>query len=1027
MNNRLHVYPISNVVRYGLLIIFLLVFYAGYALNISHTLDAKLNIMLNKAAYSDKKLVYQDFYDYLEEYSRVKNYDAAAHLATDGNLSTCWESFEGGESLTVDLQTVSTVDSMFIHWGKHPAMFVDIYAIDECGKEQLLIDNYCVKETVTKLKLDVKTRYIRILPVNTHISDGTCSISEVEATGFCPFVPSAPVIAFPEVQGHMYLTGGNWRIQRAANVQEDGYRISAVNYNTKGWLPATVPGTVLTSYIDAGAVPDNYFSDNQKQLSEKFFQSEFWYRNEFYVSSQYGSFPRLVFTGINYRVKVFVNGHYLGSSNNVFKRSEFDLDEVLVRNGMNALAVLVQPVDNPGLRSIQTLRSCGKNSGIHSADSPAFISSLGWDWIPSVPDRNIGLWNHVYIASGGPVTIEDPYVLSDLNLPDTTHVKLGVKLTLNNRSEALQPVVLKCSFRGEQFRMNIGEIGPKKRMDVLLKSSDFKELAFDNPRLWWPNGYGNQYLYDMTLSCEIGGRESDIKNVKFGIREIAIEVEDGVQKTYVNGHRIFIRGGNIGGLDINRRLDAKRIDAMIRLHKEMNFTAVRNWVGQTAHKEFYDACDRYGILIFDDFWLSSEKLNSVPLNFHKFMSNVRDKILQVRNHPSVMLYCGRNESEPPSYLNDSIAACIRELDSCRFYAPSSTGTGLSGYGPYRAQMPQWYFENRGMVQPQLHTEIGAICIPVYESICKMMPKDKIWPINDIWGIHDFTYSGAQNASSYMKQMEKCFGMPDSLRAFVDIAQLINYNTYRAMIECYVANQESNGLMLWMSQSAWPSLVWQTFDYYLEPSAAYFACKKASKPVHILWDSFRNRVAVSNRSIKGLNGLKSYIDVYDHKGRKVSSLYTEISLEPGEVAYINMPVKMDEIRGLHYLKLRLEHEGTLLTDNFYWYESEDNYRQMIGIPEVNLDNVKIKKLKGTGKYLVTIKNTTPWVLPMVRVKAVDRVTKENILPIYYSDNYFALLPGETKEVEFEYEVSGIRNDAPLVGIEGWKIKSNFTVF
>lgn len=981
-------------------------------------LPAESNILLNKSAVADKKLVYLDPYYETEFYPIVRNYDAAAHLVTDGNYETYWESFSRGESLTVDLQVVSTINKLYIHWGEKFATSFEIYVSDDLDSEMKKIGTFRNSGTLSELSLNTKLRYLKVLPLETSVSDNTCSILEMEADGNCSFKAQTYSIKPSELSAGLYLTGGNWKIQRDENVEEDGYSISKVGYKASTWLPAVVPGTVLTSYIDAKAVPDIRYSDNQKQLSETFFQSDFWYRNEFYVPKEYSSFPKLVFTGISYRIHVYLNGYYVGKSEDVFKRSEFDISECIKPGEENALAVLVETVDNPGLRSVQTLRGSGRNAGFHSTDSPAFFSSIGWDWIPSVPDRNIGLWNHVYISRNGSVSVKDPYVVSKVNLPDTTMARLSFEATLINNESIDRDATLRISFDNRVLEKLV-QIKANQSVNIKLSDKDYAELLVNNPKLWWPNGYGNQNLYQMNVKVLVDNKVSDEQTFNFGIRELNTRLEDNVLNTYVNGRRIFIRGGNIGGTDITRRLEPERYDRMIRLHKEMNFNAVRNWVGQTAHSEFYEACDKYGILIWDDFWMSSGGIELVPLNFPKFMSSVRDKILQVRNHPSVMVYCGRNENYPPKYFNDSIASSIKELDPYRYYATSSAHNGLTGFGPYTNQEPQWYFKNRGMIGPQLHTEIGCTCVPSLETIKRIVPSDKLWPINDVWGIHDFTMSGAQNASNYLKMIEKRFGKALDILTFCNYAQMLNYETHKAMFECYAANPASNGLMMWMSQSAWPSFVWQTFDYYYDQTAAFFACKTATEPVHILWDSYRNRTSVTNRSLYDLNDITAKIELYDINGKLLSSRDSVMSLKSGEVKNVSMPNIGLNNDSLYFIKLKMLKGKELLSDNFYWWQKDNNYK---ALNDLDKGVLKIKTKKKDEKLYITVENKSSNVVPIIRFKILN-IQSELLEPVVYSDNYFGLLPDEQKTISV-YSLDGTieYNDISLY-VEGLNVENS----
>ncbi len=176
-------------------------------------------------------------------------------------------------------------------------------------------------------------------------------------------------------------------------------------------MPATVPGTELTSYFNDGAIPDPGFGDNQFAISDSFFYSDFWYRHEFVpTTTAPGRHVWLNFDGINWKADVYLNGAKLGRIEGGFMRARFDVTNLLRPGQKNALAVLVEKNATPGSVKEKTFESPDKNGGPLGADNPTFHASIGWDWIPTVRGRNTGIWNKVYFSETGPVTIEQPFV-----------------------------------------------------------------------------------------------------------------------------------------------------------------------------------------------------------------------------------------------------------------------------------------------------------------------------------------------------------------------------------------------------------------------------------------------------------------------------------------------------------------------------------------------------------------------------------------------------------------------------------------
>ena len=291
------------------------------------------------------------------------------------------------------------------------------------------------------------------------------------------------------------------------------------------------------------------------------------------------------------------------------------------------------------------------------------------------------------------------------------------------------------------------------------------------------------------------------------------------------------------------RYRAREYEAAMRYHRDMHFNMVRNWVGQVGEDAFYEAADRNGIVIMQDFWLANPWDGPDPDDNAMFLRNVRDTLLRIRNHPSIGLYCGRNEGYPLKPLDDSIRAALQELHPGIQYVPSSADDGVSGHGPYQAMPPDYYFSQRATTK--FHSELGMPNIVTMDSLKQMMPEESMWPQGNVWGVHDFSLAGAQGGASFRNRIATSYGGADNAADWVSLAQFVNYEGYRAMFEAQGKNRM--GLLIWMSHPTWPTMVWQTYDYYLEPTAAYFGAKHACEPLHIQWNPSTDRVEVVNYS------------------------------------------------------------------------------------------------------------------------------------------------------------------------------------
>ena len=263
---------------------------------------------------------------------------------------------------------------------------------------------------------------------------------------------------------------------------------------------------------------------------------------------------------------------------------------------------------------------------------------------------------------------------------------------------------------------------------------------------------------------------------KTGIREVTYDEVSTRLQIFVNGVRFMPMGGNWGFSENNLCYRGREYDAAVRYHRNMHLNCIRNWVGQVGDREFYEACDRYGVMIFQDFWLANPADGPDPYDNELFMKNARDMVLKVRQHPSIMLYCGRNEGYPPKVLDDGLRQLVAELTP-QVYISSSADDGVSGHGPYWAIPAKEYYQRQ---TGKLHTERGMPNIMTYEGFSRTFRPEHFWPQSEYWGQHDFTQQGAQRGASFNQLIARAFGEPKDAREFTTHAQWLNYDGYRAM-------------------------------------------------------------------------------------------------------------------------------------------------------------------------------------------------------------------------------------------------------
>lgn len=661
---------------------------------------------------------------------------------------------------------------------------------------------------------------------------------------------------------------GKWKIKPQSEIGRDSVRMYAEGFATTNWISAEVPGTVFTSYVNAGLEEDPNFGDNIYKVDKSKYDRNFWYRTEFISPALNGEKLWLNFEGVNRKGEVFLNGVRLGLLDGFMHRGRYDITDIIKANGKNILAVLVYWPTRP----------------IANHASPTYISSDGWDWMPSVPGLLNGITDDVYLTKTGNVSIVDPWIRTDV--PSTDKGIVSLKLDLqNNGGKAVDGVFSATINPGNiQFTRKI-KISSGQTVQQNFDTSRVKELLINNPALWWPNGYGTPNLYTMDLSFSIDGKVSDSRQIKFGIKKYSYDTIGGVLHININDKPIFIKGGNWGMSEYLLRCRGEEYDVKLKLHRDMNMNMVRNWIGSTTDEEFYDACDKYGIMVWDDFWLNSHP--NLPDDVMAFNLNAVEKIKRLRNHPSIAVWCGDNEGYPLPPLNGWLAEDVKTFDAGdRHYHPNSHSDALTGSGPWRNFHPNWYFTKYpggfgGDPGWGFRTEIGTAVFTNFESFKKFMPDSNWWPRNEMWDKHFFGKSAANGGPDiYFNTVNENYGTATGIEDFCRKSQLLNIEVNKALYEGWQHHiwNDASGVMTWMSQSAYPSFVWQTYDYYYDLNGAYWGVKKACEPLHIQWSYADNSVKIVNTTLQNYKKLKAEATVYNLDGKPVPKYAQSITVD-----------------------------------------------------------------------------------------------------------------------------------------------------
>lgn len=886
-----------------------------------------------------------------------------------------------------------------------------------------------------------------------------------------------------------------WRLAAASAVKQSGEHISLGGFDDREWYAAVVPGTVLTTLVARGVYPDPYYGLNNLSIPESLSRQHYWYRTAFTAPPSWrGKQLMLRFDGVNYAAVVWLNGERLGAIRGAFIRGIFDVTGKLAAGRRNVLAVRVSPPPHPGIPYEKSIAAGpGGNGGRMALDGPTFIDTEGWDWMPPVRDRDTGIWQRVLIRATGDLLLRRPHVITRLPLPRTDEADVSIAVSVENRHRASVPAVLVARFGTVTVRDRLTL--PPGRTRVRLTPRQFPSLHVRHPHLWWPNGYGEPYLYTLTLQLYARPRHrragrilSDRRTLHFGIREITYELSlfdhrgrlrrvivDPTEGTLlgerrlidvrhraikqtpngwaasltpagehspavradpdssalspylairVNGVRIAARGGNWGMDDALKRITRARLEPYFRLTRQAHLDIIRNWLGQNTEPVFYRLADEYGLLVLNDFWESTQNFQLQAENPQRFLANARDVIDRYRNHPSIALWFGRNEGVPQPILNRGLAHLVSVLDGTRLYLPSSNRINLQGSGPYDYRAPVQYFTTlaRGF-----SVEVGTPSLASLRSLKSMMPRADLWPVSDDYAYHDWNFGGNGDVRVLMRALDAQLGTPRSLRDLERKAQLMDYVSYRAIFEGFNAHlwTENSGRLLWMTQPAWPSNIWQIYTADYDTAGAYFGVKEACQPLHVQMNLPDFSLAVVNTTRVARIGLTLRNVIVSLRGRVLAAASEPVSAAADAVTTLP-PLDLARYlagSGLVFVELRLvDRADHVLSENVYWQGRSARSQRMLNTLKPQRITVSAHRAGldvSTRDRLVSIKLTNRGVEPAVAVKltALDAHGRR-VLPVYYSTNFVTLLRGESRSVRVRCPRGGSR--CAQIVLSGWNV-------
>jgi len=850
-----------------------------------------------------------------------------------------------------------------------------------------------------------------------------------------------------------------WALQSSAKIAADGKALSQEHVDTEGWYPTSVPKTVLAALVDNGVYPDPYYGMNLKSIPgykpgmwhvmapDSPFRDTWWYRKEFSVPDTLaGRHFTLHFDGINYKANIWLNGELIAGADTVigmFRRFEFPITEHLRFDANNVLAVEIIP---PGLIPDKKYRT------------KQLEATTGWDdHNPQPPDMNMGLWEDVFIRVQGSVSMRHAYVETDLDLPSLHLARLTVSAYLRNNTAESVTGTLVGNIEDRAFSQEV-TLTPGETREVFFKPGQFEQLNVKNPRVWWPNPVGPQELYDLSLTFTVAGELSDSRQVRFGIREIDTLINEDDWRAYrVNGQRILIRGGAWMTNEMLLNLSNRRYEALVRYAHEANLNMLRS-EGFSIREtdEFYDFCDTYGVMVTQQLFGRSIPDEDLAI------ACIDDTFLRIRNHPSLAHFLGHDETFPTETLDQAYRDLIERYRVRRTYQPHSgafdiakrdkTGGTRTGtrelwtyaspshyYQAERVEDVAWGFAQSG--------GIGGI-LAAQDSLRQMMPADQWWPALDTeaWSFHTVTQGGSY-FDAVRKAMEASYSAPDDLDEFCKKAYAMNYSSARGMYEAYGRNKyEATGITTWKYDAAWPAaMTWAYVDWYLRATAAYYGAKKACEGLHVQYAYDDDAIYVVNAFYEPFEDLEVTATLYNFDLSQVYTNQARVKVGPDAVAKAFAIEWPQGLSSTHFLKLELKDtSGTLRSQNFYWLsttpdipgtdgytkdrlfftkpKSRADYTALNTLPPVKLDVTSRSETKGDEQLVtVQVKNPSAALAFQVQLALVKEEGGFELGPVYWEDNYFSLLPGESRTIEAVVPAAELGGAEPKVRVEGWNVE------
>lgn len=771
------------------------------------------------------------------------------------------------------------------------------------------------------------------------------------------------------------------------------------------WIEANVPGSVYNDLISAGRIEDPFYRDNEDSVY-KLSCYDYEYSRQFTVNKsvlEY-DFLKLKCEGLDTIAVITVNGKRIAETENMHRIYEFDIKRILTE-GVNTIHILFKSPVNY-LEERKKVKPIWSN---FSDTSFAYLRKahymFGWDWAPSLPD--MGIWRSIYIEGYKMQRMDDVYI-TQMHEKGNVTLDIRIKLDMNDGID-YDINIFVSSPHGDKIEKSI----------TMLDREEHVLIEIPDPMLWWPNGYGEQNLYNVDVMLFKDGNMLDCKSLRIGLRTMTISQKDdewGRSFAYeINGIEIFAMGANFVPMDsIPARCSREKTQKLIKSCIDANFNSIRVWGGAYYPEDyFFDLCDEYGLIVWQDLMFACGVYDFFGKFKEEVIKEVSCNMKRIRHHASLGLWCGNNEMEQGwsewdmneseerrqyyiEQFEEVLPQVAKEADPNTFYWPASPSSfggfdrpndqnygDMHDWSVWHSREPFTEYRKR---YPRFMSEFGIQSFPCKKTIESFtLPEDRNI-FSYIMEKHQKSGTGNEKILYYISQY---FRFPDSFDSLIYVSQLVQAEGIRYGVEHWRRNRgRCMGAIYWQLNDCWPAASWASIDSFGRWKALHYTAKRFYSPV--LASACEEGACVSlhvtNDTLYRVDGSLKWtlVDgstenvILQNEKQGIVEPLTAIEFEKLDFSNV---IDTDDKKRNSYLEFKFIEKNKIISSGIVMFVPVKHFN--LNDPELE---VNIREEPKRFIISLTSKKLAKYI--ELDLKNIDGI---------FSDNYFDMSGGEAKEV------------------------------